>query len=49
MRDSLVRDKKTAYITGSSHYKYNRMKDGDWGVKGPMRESRIVINLVSPV
>ena len=37
VRDSLDREKKTAYITGSSHYKYNRLKDGDWGSKGPMR------------
>ena len=26
------------FLTQSSHFKYSRLKDGDWGLKGPMRD-----------
>jgi len=31
--------KKKSLITSSNHYKYNRLRQGGWGIKGPQHDN----------
>ena len=35
---SLKKKKNLSHITSSNHYRYNRLREGGWGIKAPRME-----------
>ena len=39
-RQSRYKEIKKSHLTQSNHYRYNRMREGGWGQRGPLVDNR---------